>query len=174
MKKALLLFLLLLAPWAASAQEPAGLELPDELKAAIDKKLPGWKFAEVREEIRDYFKERSPGTRLNLVRGDFDGNGLEDYATLVEHGKIYDQGREVGSNAYVVVGMRRERGYKLHVLEAEGEYLELMRKGEKDYDFEKQTSFTYENDAIFAGIFEKAGSSYVFKNGKFHVILTSD
>jgi len=37
-----------------------------------------------------------------------------------------------------------------------------------------RTTQHMENDAIFAGIFEKAGASYIYENGTFRAIITSD
>ena len=63
----------------------------------------------------------------------------------------------------------------MHVIDnPEGAYLCLMPRGEWDYDFEMQAFFTYANDAILAGIFEKGGTSYVYEKGKFRAITTGD
>ena len=182
MKKlpALLLLLLCLPPLpalpagrAAAAEE---LQLPPELMGQLDRKLPDWKFAEVREEIRRWLKESAgPDARPDLIRGDFDGDGEADYAALVEHGKVFgDEGVEIGPNVYIAAFLKRKSGYRLHLIEEGGEYLVLMKKGEKDYDYERQDTFVYANDAIFAGIFEKAGTSNVYEKGKFRAIITSD
>lgn len=48
------------------------------------------------------------------------------------------------------------------------------KKGSRDYNFETGKNFIYKNDAIFVGIFEKAGESYVWQKGKFISIVTSD
>ncbi len=55
-----------------------------------------------------------------------------------------------------------------------GEYIALMKKGEKDYDYETDKNFIYKNDALFSGYFEKGGSSYIYEKGKFRGITTSD
>ncbi len=151
-------------------------ELPPEIKSQLDEVFPGWRFSEVREEIRQFLKEEvSPNARPEIVQGDFDGNGSLDYAVLIEGGPIFNSAGEVGGHhGYVVAFLRNADGYKLYGMEAMGEYLTLMRKGEQGYDYETQRHFTYKNDAIGAGIFEKAGVSYIYENGRFRVIITSD
>jgi hypothetical protein len=49
-----------------------------------------------------------------------------------------------------------------------------MKHGEWDYNYETQQYFTYPHDAIFTGIFEKGGSSYLYEKGRFRSIITSD
>ncbi len=38
-----------------------------------------------------------------------------------------------------------------------------------DYSYETSEYFTYQNDAIFTGIFEKGGTSYVYEKGGIQV-----
>lgn len=179
MKRAWLLPLcLLLTPCQHLARERTTLEVPAAVRADLDERFPGWQFPEVRDEIRKFLKERvSPDARAEFVAGDFDGNGEPDYAALVEHGTVYNgEGAPVGHNLYLVAYLKSGDGFKFHMVDPEGggEYLVLMKKGEKDYDYETDRNFTYEHDAIFAGIFEKAGTSYVYEGGKFRAIVTSD
>jgi hypothetical protein len=54
-----------------------------------------------------------------------------------------------------------------------GGSLQLMRKGEGDYDYEEQREFTYQRDAIFSGM-GMGGTSYLYENGKFRAVITSD
>jgi hypothetical protein len=49
-----------------------------------------------------------------------------------------------------------------------------MKKGERDYNYETDKKFTYKNDAVFTGYWEKGGVTFVYERGKFRSIVTSD
>lgn len=151
-------------------------KLPSSTRFMLNKRFPGWKFAEVSAEVRQFFEKEMKGASPTLVSGDFDGNGRLDYAALIQHGKIFDErGKAIGPRYYLVAFLRRGARYRMHVIkDPEGEYLCLAEKGTQDYDYEAQKEITYANDAIMTGIFEKAGTSYVYKNGRFFSFLSSD
>jgi hypothetical protein len=48
-----------------------------------------------------------------------------------------------------------------------------MPKGEPDFDYEAQREFIYLHDTIMSG-FGMGGISYLYENGKFRAIITSD
>jgi hypothetical protein len=54
-----------------------------------------------------------------------------------------------------------------------GGCLQLMREGEPDFDYEAQREFIYLHDTIMSG-FGMGGISYLYENGKFRAIITSD
>lgn len=60
------------------------------------------------------------------------------------------------------------------IKDPDGEYLSLARKGTRDYNYNQQKEITYANDAILTGIFEKGGSSYVYRKGRFISFISSD
>ena len=178
MKILLSIFICLVIPILSLGQEPL-LEIPSDIKINLDRKFPGWKFAEVDEFVRSFLKERvSVNARPEIITGDFDGNGKADYAVLIKHGKALDEsGKVVGENVYAVAFLKKRNGYRLYVLNADGgapEYLTLGRKGEQSYDWEASKKFTYTNDSIEGWIFEKAGWTYVYEKGKFRYIYTLD
>lgn len=152
------------------------LTLPPSAPRMLDRKFPGWKFAEVSQEIHQFFESEMKGESPHLISGDFDGNGKPDYAVLIWHGHyLNDKGVPVGHKSFLVVFMEKRRGYQMHVIkDPAGEYLCLARKGTEDYDYEQQKEIRYVNDAIMTGIFEKAGSSYVFEKGRFRSFVSSD
>ncbi len=174
----LLLLCLLLVPDLCGAQEPsAAVALPQSAQAILDKKYPGWKFVPVGDEIRQFFKQDLPDARPDLIAGDFDGNGQTDYAVLIEHGIIAGaNGTPIGHRAHLLAFLQWKPGFKLYVVDDEGggDYLTLARKGTQGYDYETQQNFIYQHDTISTGIFEKAGSSYLFEHGRFRAIITSD
>ncbi|CAN5332507.1 hypothetical protein BH20ACI2_BH20ACI2_16890 [soil metagenome] len=178
MKILLSIILCLMIPTLSLGQEPS-LEIPSDIKTTLDKKFPGWKFAEVDEYVRSFLRERvSANARPEMIMGDFDGNGKADYAVLIKHGKALDEsGKAIGENVYVVAFLKKRNGHKLYVLNADGdtpEYLTLGRRGEQSYDHHANKKFTYANDSIEGWIFEKAGWTYVYEKGKFRYIYTLD
>ncbi len=44
-------------PTLSLGQEPS-LEIPSDIKTMLDKKFPGWKFAEVDKYVRSFLRER--------------------------------------------------------------------------------------------------------------------
>lgn len=152
------------------------LSLPVSLSSALDHRFRGWHFLKVDDDITSFLRENvSPLVRTDLISGDFDGNGLSDYAALIEHRKVHDNSAGVDEpSVALVVFLRTAAGYKMNAIDPDGNYLALMKGGEWDYDYETQQYFTYPHDAIFTGVFEKGGSSYIYENGRFRSIITSD
>lgn len=173
----ILLIMLCLCVDPSVGQQTETLELPPQAQVTLYARFPRWRYAEVEDEVRQALKkDDGPNSRPDLISGDFDGDGQADYAALIEQDTTNSKaGESVGSQLYLVVFLQRQRGFKLHVIEDPGGgYLQLVRKGDGSYDYEAQKEFTYEHDAIFAGIFEKGGTSYVYEHGKFRAIITSD
>jgi hypothetical protein len=173
----MLLIFLWLVPVVVGAQSAAREDLPHEAQVMLDAKYPGWNFWPVAEEIRAYFKKEQPSARLNLVTGDFDGDGRTDYAALVEHGIITDNnGVPIGRDQHLVAFLQRKAGFKLYALTecGGGDYIFLAKKGEGGYSYEQQREIVYEHDAICTAIWEKGGSSYVFEKDHFRCFVSSD
>ncbi len=151
-------------------------QFPLAIKSSLDRRFPGWKFLEVSEEIRDFFKkEVGPDARPELIKGDFDGDELSDYAMLIEHGEVVNEhGEAIAAEAHLVVFLKRGNKYKFYELDDPGEYLMLGIKGTDGFDFQADKKFKYANDAIEVGIFEKAGWTYIYEDGKFRYIYSAD
>lgn len=151
-------------------------KLPSSVRATLNRRFPSWKFAEVSTEVQQFFKSEMKNEVPHLISGDFDGNGRRDYAVLIWHGTVRSaQAKLSWPRAFLVVFLQRGKGYRMHVIkEPDGEYLSLVKKGTQDFNYDEQKEITYTNDAIVAGIFEKAGSSYVYVNGRFRSFVSSD
>ena len=172
---AALLICLLCSQSASLAQKYAN-KLPPSASLALNRRFRGWKFAGVSLEVQQFFEKDLKGASPHIISGDFDGNKQPDYAALIWHGKVRNvYGKAIGPRAFLVIFLRMGRGYRMYVIkDPDGEYLCLARKGTKDYNYDEQKEITYTNDAILTGIFEKAGSSYVYENGKFRSFVSSD
>jgi len=151
-------------------------QLPSIVRTELDKRFSGWRFPKVDEGIHRYLRENiSADIRPEFISGDFDGNGQLDYAVIIEHGvALGEDGNPVGHNIYVVAFLKNGNKLKFYMLRDGGEFIALIKKGEKGYDYATDKNFIYKNDAIFSGYFEKGGSSYIYEKGKFRGITTSD
>jgi hypothetical protein len=171
----LLCFLSLAAPALCAQRE----ELPPDVTLILDTKYPGWRFSQVNDDVRQFFKERFPNAYPNLVKGDFDGNGKTDYAVLIEHTNFDKTGKSFTHVVETLAFLRKGDGYRLYVLEeskpADLElYLNLARRGEEGSDFQTEKKYRYANDSISVSYFEKAGGTYIYDRGKFRYVLESD
>lgn len=172
MKKISLLYLLLVITF--STVQAQTVKLPNACKKILDKKFRGWKLAEIREDITAYFQKERPAYQLNLIKGDWNGDGKTDYAALIDHGKLKNaEGEIISDNRLMIAFVSAGNGYK-HFRFDGGDYITVVEKGSQDYNYETQKTFRYKNDAIFDGIFEKAGISYIWNGKKFIAVVTSD
>ena len=151
-----------------------GQKLPEAFKAKLDGQFAGWRFAPIDQVIQDYHRqEKFPGYP-NLLSGDFDGNGQTDYAAFI----VYKKAGRIFSS--VVALLQRNRQIRHYILEknrgddVSGQSINLMKKGEKDFNHDTNREFYYRYYAIFIGIWEKGGSSYIYSKGRFISFVTSD
>lgn len=159
-----MILLFIFAP--AKAQK---ITLPSECVKILDRKFKGWKMAQVSKDVAAWFKKAKYAYTPNLIKGDFDGDAKTDYVVLI-HQTIDSQPMNS-----TIVFLHSAKGYKMFNLEGgDGDYLVFEKKGNKAFDHEKNKSFTYKTDAVTVGIWEKATTSYIWKNGKFVGIVTSD
>lgn len=159
-------FLLCFVCFAASNVQAQIINLPEECQKILERQFRSWKFAEINSDIVEYFKQKRSFEQPNLINGDWNGDGKTDFAALLEN-------KNNAEKRIMVVLMKGKNGYKSFVLDAY-DCLMSVKKGSKDYDFEARKSFRYKTDAIFSYYWEKAGTSYVWENGKFRAIATSD
>ena len=151
-------------------------KLPRPIKVLLDRKFPGWQFPAVSEDdCHDVKTWGGKDAFAQLIQGDFDGDGQLDYAVLIEEESGTDDRGLVSRPAvYIVAFLAKRNEYKMRIVTHEGGgSLQLMRKGDGDYDYESQREFTYSHDTIFSGV-GMGGSSYLYENGKFRAIITSD
>jgi hypothetical protein len=149
-------------------------DLPDGVRAMLDSKYPHWSLPKETEEVARYHKQIHFKAYTNIIRGDFDGNGGSDYAVR------FTYGREPNLQTALVAFMKRSNGYKEIVIgnsagAAKPNWcLYLFRKGGKNYDRLESKYFIYQHDSIGVISPGKSGASYIFKNGKFELLVTPD
>jgi len=173
MKKFFILIFLLFSLAGFSQAQSGGL--PASCRKILDKNFRGWKFAKISGEIQKHLRENiSPDTRGNLISGDWNGDGKTDYAALIEHGEDVLNDRMKLKRNLAVAFVRSGKTYKHSVLDTAGDYIAFEKKGAKAYDYDTQSGIRFKTDAVFVGIWEKAGRSYVWRRGKFIYFQTSD
>jgi hypothetical protein len=151
-------------------------DLPLPIKVLLNRNFPGWSFPEVSEDDCGAVREcGGPEAYAQMIDGDFNGDGLEDCAVLLQQSaEANDKGVAKPLMVYIVAFFRKSGGYKMQLITSEGgSALILMHKGEPDYDYGAQRDFTYPRDAIFSGI-GMGGTSYIYENGRFRALTTSD
>jgi hypothetical protein len=151
-------------------------EPPHPIKVLLDRNFPGWQFPAVSDD--DCQSVKSWGGKdafAQLIHGDFDGDGRLDHAVLIEERSETDDRGLVGRpDVYIVAFLARRNEYRMRIVTHEGGgCLQLMRKGDGSYDYEQQRQFTYPHDTIFSGM-GMGGTSYLYENGKFRAVITSD
>jgi hypothetical protein len=151
-------------------------ELPRPIKVLLDRNFPGWKFPAVSDDDCQAVKSWGGNDVFaQLIQGDFDDDGRLDYAVLIEvESGTDDRGLVSRPAGYILAFLARRNEYKMRMVTHEGGgCLQIMPKGEVDYDYDAQREFTYSHDTIFSGG-GCCGSSYLYEHGKFRAIITSD
>lgn len=133
------------------------LKLPAACRQILNKKFSGWKLVPP--------PQFTTSSEPNLINGDWNGDRAKDYAILIKPRR--------NAASIVVIFVRTRTGYRDFVAEG-GDYLQLFKKGEKDYSYDWDKNFIYQNDAIFVGVGECCGSSLIWRKNKFISTVTSD
>jgi hypothetical protein len=164
----LILFLLFFPLLLHGQSTPVGI--PSAIKIILNRNYPGWKMGAVSIEVDNFFKGKKFNFMPVLVSGDFDGDGRADYAIKINYKRKW----------HAILFLARGGNYKEYVLLA-GEnfpdldvYFSLNKKGEKGFNFETGKHFIYQNDAVEIGFYGKASIAYVYQDGSFNKVFTSD
>lgn len=168
-----LFFLKLILCLGFAPLQAQSIQLPNSCKKILNKEFRGWKFAKISREVSEYHQERKFPFEPNLIKGDWNGDGKTDYAVLIEQGKLKNsEGKIIENRRFTMAFVQTKTGFNHFKLEG-GDYIQIFKKGENDYNYDSQKDFIYKNDSIFVGL-GCCGSSYIWKNGKFIGFVTSD
>lgn len=169
---ALIRMLVVCHVWANAQNEE--LTLPAEIVRLLDSNYPGWWFPQLTEPWRiSYFQKTK--TNPNLISGDFDGDGQQDYAAHIHFTDTSSNSDEV----VVIVFLQRDESYQKFILETYSvdpgfqETLHLVKKGSKRKNVEIHQPFILPNDGINLGS-EKGSVTYFWHDGSFQSVLTGD
>lgn len=132
-------------------------------KAALNSRLQGWQLARVTKEVSKVAKGQ-----FNPVIGigDFDGDGRNDEAILVQH----------AGQTKVAVCLVTASGTRLVVIEEPycSDYLFISKAGSEQYDHETGKTEVIKNDGISVFCFESAGATYLYDGQAFRKLIFSD
>lgn len=135
-----------------------GSRITSTVKTYLDKNYSGWTLA----SSKQCFNEVQDPVQLY---GDFDGDGVSDFAIRIYHGM------ELYLFAFLSSG-------GVHMIEREfgsvANPLTLMKKGTRDYEYENNQRVLLPNDGITVNICEQSAWTYVYIDGKFTRLWTSD
>lgn len=161
---------------ASIAGAPAhAADLEQSCRALLDHRLPHWTLASVSEEVKA-FAEQQQADPVK-IRGDFDGDGREDIALLIQNRArpVLDEPQRINATR-VAVCLAGERATVLRLIEAPycDDLIYLVRKGEDMNDIESGPLGKYPVDAVGTTCFEKAGAVFFFDGREFRRVVNSD
>ncbi len=136
--------------------------------AAVSLTLPGWRLSPPPDDLAAFAKQQKMQT--NVVQGDFDDDGVRDTAVLL---LAPADGKSV---QYIAVCLARKAGPELLLIRDPycGDGIDVSPKGAKSYDFQASREITYPADGVNAMCFEKASGTYLYKGGRFELIVDGD
>jgi len=143
-------------------------EVPAACRAAIDARLRGWRVATPSADVVKWAAQMKEGPTVLEV--DLDADGVRDTAALIVTG--------TGDSLthHIAVCMQRKTGPELHVINdlycSDG--IMIAKRGTRAHDFETGTYVTYRTNGVHAYCLERAGATYLYRNGRFIRIIDSD
>ena len=165
--------------WASTpAAQTAGkaTALPTTVTSMLDARFPGWSIAPASEDSMAAW--RSGSRHLpNVERGDYDGNGVPDYALAVAYPRR--GAGPVGEPLVdVVVFLQRGRTYRFMPISSDvGDRIEIRAnaKGDRIQEYGEDDSFVLARDAFTVSPGD-AGPCYTFvhRRGRFESYWTCD
>lgn len=157
---------IVVAPAALAAQ----LQLPAACRTSIDARLPGWQLSPPPDDLAKEAARKKSST--NVVRSDFDGNGTRDTAVLV----VMPGAGELHSRQRIAVCLSQGRNTTVHVISDPycGDGISVAPKGTRAWDFTTGKPVTYWTNGVSAICYEKAGGTYLFRDGRFVLVVDSD
>lgn len=164
-----------LSPFAVGLTANAA-DLEQSCKNLLDQALPVWTMASVAKDVKAFATAELRADPLK-IRGDFDGDGREDIALLIQlrAQPVFEEPTRINATR-VAVCLAKVPTMVLRLIEKPycDDFIYLMRKGEKMYDIKAGNLGTYPVDAIGTTCFEKAGAVFFLDGNAFRRIINSD
>lgn len=163
---------LLLLVSTSSARENESLK---KCENAISTKFSKWQRASVTNEVAIW--SNSTGGNPTQIYGDFNGDGYQDTALLIQVGSNprNDYPARLDS-LYIAICLNEPPAAILHLINKPycGDSIALSRKGTTYYDFVTEKTGQYPFDGVAAICFEKASATYIYNGKKFIQIVDGD
>ncbi len=155
---ALLAFMLLPQFRQAHADEKDILQV---CEAQLTAKLTQWRFAPITPQVAAFAKSRHENPTITY--GDFDGDGRQDMALLVQHGANPDSNYPRRKDSlHIAVCLNTSTGVKLYLIDKPycGDGITRASKGKPYCDYVTNKKGDYKLDGVGVYCFEKAGATY--------------
>lgn len=150
-------------------------DLEKSCKTLLNQTLPVWTMASISEEVKTFTAEQQADPLR--IRGDFDGDGRQDIALLIQNRArpVFEEPDRINATR-VAVCLAKEPSMVLRLIEEPycDDFIYLVKKGEHMYDIEAGDLGKYPVDAIGTTCFEKAGAVFLFDGKNFRRIINSD
>ena len=162
------LLIVVIISLCAAATTFAQIEtMPDSVQRTLKTRFQSWEVSSVSNDVLEYYKKEKSADFPNAIKGDWNGDRKMDYAFLL-------QNRADKDKKILVALMASGKGSTSHVIGEAHDGLMSGKKGSKGYDQNRKRSFRFENDGIVSMIWEKTGTTYFWRKGRFQGVLTSD
>jgi hypothetical protein len=165
-----------IASLIAMPEPPAyAQDLERSCAALLDRELPVWTIASASAEVKALAAQRRADPLR--IRGDFDGDGRQDIALLIQ-----SRARPVSEEpdriraTRIAVCLAKTPSMVLRLIEEPycDDFIYLVRRGQDMYDVEAGRLGKYPVDAIGTSCFEKAGAVFYFDGRIFRRVINSD
>jgi hypothetical protein len=151
-------------------------DLEQSCKTLLNQALPVWTMASVSEDVKAFAAAELQADPLK-IRGDFDGDGHQDIALLIQNRAqpVFAEPDRIKATR-VAVCLAKVPSMVLRLIEEPycDDFIYLMKKGEDMHDIEAGDLGKYPVDAIGTTCFEKAGAVFLFDGKTFRRIINSD
>lgn len=155
---------------AARPVDAADIQPPAACRKAVDARLPRWQLSPPPFDLAAYAKQKNLNT--NVVQADFDDNGTRDTALLV----ITPGAGIPNERQYVAICLTQRADMRLELIRMPycGDGISVTPKGTRAIDHETDKPVTYWTNGVTTYCFEKASGTYLYRNGRFVLVIDSD
>lgn len=160
--------------WSPQVRADPSEVLPPAFRQALDTAQPGWQLAPVSDRLRQRHHATPTAPVPNVVAGDFDGNGHQDWAVLV----VFTD-REGRRRDQLIVLLQSDERVRAIRADDPGEAdpnrsLKGRARGAKLMDLNTQREFVATHDAIEVDYDCCGCATYVFDGARFQGYWTCD
>ena len=151
-------------------------DLETSCKTLLNQALPVWTMASVSADVKAFAAAELQADPLK-IRGDFDGDGRQDIALLIQNRAqpVFEEPDRIKATR-IAVCLAKVPAMVLRLIAEPycDDFIYLVRKGDAMYDIEAGDLGKYPVDAIGTTCFEKAGAVFFFDGKDFRRIVNGD
>ncbi len=136
---------------------------PGDCALQLDRQLNGWSLPAVDPHV--FYGVTRSGKNPFVTTGDFDNDENADVSFLI----INDNKIQIA----VCLSGKPEKVLLIDDLYC-NDGISSVPKGAEYYDFETGSQGRYDRDGIHAYCYEKAGATYLYRDGAFQAVVDSD